>query len=599
MLRSILLFNRTQISKGDIVLKTVLAIIAYGKGEYDIDKIRTELKKRFGIVYTDDEVRSYVRKLLAKRLVSIDNDKYSLNDGSGKGSVVIEQIEKDTELLITNVINRVTKFSRQSISSDENRICRINIRRALAEYYQMYGYAFLNLKKEAKKEEKEESVSIAKKGLSDTLGKSLIGALGDLLNNPSESERKTLMEWAKAFVTMQIMNLDPHLRDFKTTKIKDKSFILDTDVLLNALTANARYSKPYREMIKALGSAGCKIIIPQNIIDEVKDHLDAADKRYNSDGSQWRDFTDELLEDKVANVFIEDYVKTLRVDERKRDMTFRVYLRNFYDKNEPSLLMSNIKKALGSREPEIIFLDNLDSELQKKLKEKVQEYTVNSIKGSRRTEDENERIAETDAALYLDILQRNKDHKGNDSPLSKKCYLLTKTQKVEKCAKELGIYEKNVVCDPSALITILQETGVLSNVEVDYINLFENPFLTFVAQEVWGEIKPLLDAGASIKHQDLERLRIDSDARIDRILTCNSQEEKIQEAKRLLERGYFLGNDIAKLAEEKKLAEDDSLKKDKEIERLKAELKRLKNREDSTHKLFAKKNKQKHGSRKR
>lgn len=39
--------------------------------------------------------------------------------------------------------------------------------------------------------------------------------------------------------------------------------------------------------------------------------------------------TDELLENKIANVFVEDYVKIIRSDEYKRDLPFETYISNF------------------------------------------------------------------------------------------------------------------------------------------------------------------------------------------------------------------------------------------------------------------------------
>lgn len=78
--------------------------------------------------------------------------------------------------------------------------------------------------------------------------------------------------------------------------------------------------------------------------------------------------------------------------------------------------------------------------------------------------------------MYLTIRQMNRDFKGNDKPLSQKAYLLTKSQKTISCAKELGIYDKNIICDPFALLSILQEMGMFAGHEFEIVNLFENPF---------------------------------------------------------------------------------------------------------------------------
>ena len=96
---------------------------------------------------------------------------------------------------------------------------------------------------------------------------------------------------------------------------------------------------------------------------------------------------------------------------------------------------------------------------------------------------------------------------------------------------------------------------------MDIINLFENPFLTYTAELIWTEVEPLLRAGAQLKYVEIHRLRIDVDARIDNILTCETFEEKVSEANRLKERGYLFASD---LVEAQKIIED----KDKQIAEL-------------------------------
>ncbi|MBQ5415252.1 MAG: hypothetical protein IIU22_03640, partial [Firmicutes bacterium] len=89
----------------------------------------------------------------------------------------------------------------------------------------------------------------------------------------------------------------------------------------------------------------------------------------------------------------------------------------------------------------------------------------------------------------------NKDDKDEEKPLSKRTYLLTSSDRTNKCAKELGIFQKDICCDPKALLAIMQETGGLNGGKIEIINLFDNPFLVFTANEVWKEVKPILDNG--------------------------------------------------------------------------------------------------------
>ena len=65
-----------------------------------------------------------------------------------------------------------------------------------------------------------DAVDVVRKGLPDNLGKALVGAIADALNEPTSQERDILEKWARAFVAMEVINLDPSLRNFKATKLK-------------------------------------------------------------------------------------------------------------------------------------------------------------------------------------------------------------------------------------------------------------------------------------------------------------------------------------------------------------------------------------------
>lgn len=74
--------------------------------------------------------------------------------------------------------------------------------------------------------------------------------------------------------------------------------------------------------------------------------------------------------------------------------------------------------------------------------------------------------------------------------------------------------------------------------------------MAYTANLIWDEVKPLLDRGAKLKYAEIHRLRIDVDANIDKILTCETLEERTNEAKRLSERGYIFANDLLKIQQE-------------------------------------------------
>ena len=543
MLKSILLFNSHKIknNKKDLLPMAIFSIIIYGGGEYTIENILEILRERFALDYTTKDILPHISQLIAQKyIVPIENNKYK--DCSSSGKDFFTNIESETEKLINGIIARITEIGHFDISGETPKVKK-NIRNALSIYFQLYGYSFWGLKQE-EDIDIPNAVDVARKGLSTKLGQALVGALADVINNPNKQEKEILEKWARAYVAMEVLNLDPSLRNFKLTKLCTKTFIIDTDVALNALTSKAKYSVIYREMIKSLNKANCTISIPSTVIDEIQDHINAAKKRYSYNGTQWPFIPDDVLETQDGNVFVEDYVKLLR--SGKKDLRFQTYIDNFSDDNNPQLLINKLKAVCGQN---LHIMDKdemvpINDEIKNALAEEIENLTIMSAKGVKRDSEKNAQIAETDALLYLTIQKLNRDGDGNNKPLSRKAYLLTTTRKTIECAKKLKIYDKNIICNPLALAPILQEIGLIENSKFDLINLFENPFLTYTAELLWPQVKPLLEAGAQLKYKEIHRLRIDVDANIDRILTCETLKEKVVEAQRLTERGYTFANDL-------------------------------------------------------
>lgn len=258
-------------------------------------------------------------------------------------------------------------------------------------------------------------------------------------------------------------------------------------------------------------------------------------------------------------------------------MQFQTYIENFSDPENPQLLIDKLKTVF-SHELRIMGEDEIEpinDNIKQKLADEIESKTMMSAKGSKRNSEKNAQIAETDALLYLTIQKLNRDERGNNKPLSQKAYLLTTTKKTIDCAKKLGIYDKNIICSPLALAPILQEIGLIEGAQINPINLFENPFLTYTAELIWPQVKPLLEAGAQLKYKDIHRLRIDVDANIDSILTCETLKDKAAEAQRLTERGYMFANDL--LSAQKAIEEKEAQILDKEnvIASLKEQISRL------------------------
>lgn len=585
MLRSVILYRRSvnKLNVDSLLEMTLLGIVQHN-GAATIQQITRTLNDRFNLDFTEEAIRPRLQSLKASGLILQNgNDSYSCREHDTEGKFYTELDEK-TRILTDGVIERMKKNKSLPVSGNIHRI-ENNIKSALSAYYHHYGYSFVGLKN-SRDYDVEDAEKAARKNLDKKMGDALVAALYGLLKDPTAEEKEVLELWARAFVTMEILNFDPSLRDFKLTKLKDKVFFIDTDVILHCLCSHSTYSAVYQEIFDHIRkNLGCRIIIPEIILPEIDSHAEAAVRMYINHSPGIKDWPDDLLEQVTQNVFIEDYVKRCRDDESYRDTAFKTHIHNIFDKNENLLLRMNLADIFGDN---IEYLpgdqmEDLNDEQKQKLAAKIKEITARQSKGMKRRDEDNEDIANRDARIYLTIDKRNKETvtKDPNNKFSHKNYLVTQGHKIRNCVESV-LHEADrysCICSPMALFSILQETGKLNGKPVDYINLFENPFLSFTAEKMKDQLQPLIDGNVDMKAISMNRLRIDVETTFDGLLTADSHDKAEREAAEIKIKGY---DDIADVVLERI---EDSRAVNAELQRSKEEIAELKRKLRNTGKV--------------
>lgn len=567
MLRSALLFNshKTSGGKRDMLLKSILSIIIEGNGKYTPSILYSIFRERFSSPIEDNDIENCLKELIREKIVDKENEtgKLSVKDGE-TGSAFFKNIEIKTENLITGIVSKAEKLLSSSINRKEKAID--NVKKALTMYYRMYGYSLNKIELQEKPQEQalKNSIDIATDGFDKRTGDALIIAIADTLQFPTSEESDILYLWAEAYISMHVMNIDPALRNFRAGILGKKTFVLDTDVVLNCIAKNAKYSHDYKIMINKLTEIGCTIIIPDEIISEVSDHFDAAKKQYQFEGDRLLEIPEENLESIGSNVFIEDWVKTVRY-ENKPDFTFWVYFDNMYNPQDPSYLNDTLEKTFGEKNMKNEIKAMVDPDTLNKLFEKIQSRTLQTPKAINRSDEKNEEISETDAFLYLAITEMNKDTNGK-ALLNRNAYLLTSSKRAIKSAREIGIYEKNVICEPKVMLAVLQEMGTIQPNSERIFNLFDNPFLAYTANLIWDKVEPLLQSGANLKYRDYRWLRKHYETNFDKLLASETYDEKVTEAKRLTNEGFLFTKEMVEANKSREQSDEENKKLKKELE---------------------------------
>lgn len=572
LLRSVLLFNSKKVNKSkDNILRMSILSLALNITPYKectIEYIIHCFKQQFGYELDRVAVEGHLKKLADMDLIQIgDNGVITVKDCSEHS--FFYNLEVSTNNLINNIYLRLT-YAVQVAKKLECQI-KTNIKNALVAYYNLFGHEFLGTQKVASRAKLPDVLSFVRANLSEQIGEMLILIIADVLANPTDEDKATLETWAKAYAITQVINLDPKLREYKRTMFKDKEFIVDTDVLLNCLTTYARYSDVYKSMISILRSCNCKFYIPQQVFQEVCDHAEAAIKRCSFYGEvSLREFTDLMLEGEDGNVFIEDYVKQVRHIPENSDMRFKYYISNIYDGEYSELLKENIKKIFGERvfDNKIAETD-VDADILADLTQKLYNMILQTRKGVFRDTEDNMRICQADALYYLYISKYNKSSGSDMLSGARKIYLLTRSTRTVRGALDMKIYENNIICNPIELIPILDEIGLWQGDSIDYINLFENPFLVYAAQKVWKDVEPIIkEDGLRLKFADLNKLRLDANVNLHKMLTADTSEERERYADEYAEMDYEVARVFRDLLKENKALKEENVKKNEVIKDL-------------------------------
>lgn len=598
MIKTCLLFDEKKKNKREYFFqKRLLAALFCGKFD-SIDKAMSYLAKEMpSYAFDKMQVKAALEHLKADGLVVLsENGSVCLTDNAKKkGDKSAETQCIEYEQLIDDILRDVE--SNETTISNRQQL-RQNIKNCLEYYIQTSCYSFFELEDKVSVYNNETLIQQASSNLpqNDRLVNQVLLSIGSVIAQPSDSQRKTLETMAQVQITMRLMGVDPMLQNFKRTLIAGKVFVLDTDVVLYLITDHGERSRMYKSLLQQLLGCGCEIYIPQELVKEVYNHAEAAKKRFLHVDPVISNNIWKWAEYEIHNVLVESYY--YQKIELNKDTTWENFIGNYISPEigipftedvlkEEIVKHQNIhfgKFPLGydiyeSTRPE-------DIQMREELCQKALNATMHTEKAEYRNEDKNNSIAKTDTKLFLNVKRLNEmenERNGNtvsyNKFLDQKYYVLTNTFRIYACARDINIYDRPF-CSPSALMAFMVEAGILDRENVNVLNLFDNPFLSYIAEQSWDDICKMTQAGIDFKGKNIVRLRYDLKGHLNTLLTAIPGTDAYSEVVGgVKQKGYNFNKQIEHAIElEKQNAEKAKLIEDmqKQIENLKAE-KRLDN----------------------
>lgn len=513
LLRSSLAFGVNKELQGSRsqFLSQVISSLIMAEGPMTATDICNLFKDRFGKLITKETVNSHLDRLTNKKKFlkrNRETGKFEINSATqltidSEYSDLLEQ----TSNLINEIVEQTKRLNQGKLISDKTKI-KEKIKDALTYFFRLFGLYILG--SEDNNLDKDSFIRKLREDLDVNEADALILALSKTIDEQVQNKNGILKKWAKAYVFTQIAQLDPTLNSFELTQFKKKSFVLDTEVVLHCLVNNTKFSKEYKQLVDTLLKCQCSVYVPPVILKEVVRHVKTSKNSSYYFKSPMGNVPEDILLSSIANVFVEDYYNS-----KKQYASFDVYYGNYFDEESPEELIKqllvdkfkNIKfecKEVDKKDDyQIADNDTIDRYI-----EDIYFETRNTAKGSRRTENDNRAIAETDAYIYLGIAEllnskkisaeRNKDILKND------LYFVTTSNRADKCARKYQL--QNEVCtNPNVLIGILSTIGQFDDSRT--LQLFDNPFLINAAKETWEDVHNAIEFGLNLKGANVYQLK--------------------------------------------------------------------------------------------
>ncbi len=534
MIKSTLLFSlspklKDNSQKKSLFDKSILALISIHQDGLSKEDIVDEFHMEFGRILDESQVRASLERLKKDSLINSIEGKY-IASKSTKSEMMegVSHMEQSTNALISDIITRARELAEGiPLSEGEEGLMWNNIQKTLNLFLKYYGQDLAVCEDSIVPGmvRQKELVKLLTDGLQPDLGECLVYGLGEILSKPNNEQFQTILLWARAYIGTQLMRLDPMLAGFQKKTFTDKIYILDTDFVLNCLVEYGTYSDIYSILLKELLNNGCKVYIPRSVVEEVVVHASFARRNYNYFRNSFTSIDEVLVYEELSNVFVIDYyIKNLRNDQDYSIESFLNYMQNVYEPEDSydfmiEVMETRLPKGIIIGDDEFVCNVDINESDCDALTQLVYIETLKTPKAAYRTDEENWRIAKTDAELYLMAKDLNKSiPETNKKILSGNAYLVTNSSRALRCAKELQLYS-SVVSRPKVLVALLSEIGLFDSSNKAIINLLGNPFLAEAVNQNWSGIKSLIDAGVDLRGKELPRLKRELKKEIHSLMT--------------------------------------------------------------------------------
>ncbi len=514
-----------------------LVMVALAEEEskgFSIEEVLAVLAKQFPmVIVTADQTRAAIERLARFGKVKLSAaGKVTLTlDGRMTVVAAISRAEDTVGILVGDIVGKAIAATESTLSEEEEQRLRKNARSLLVQYFRIFGVEITARVLEGGPKgplflrKIPELIKVAGRQVASPLGELLIAATAEIIQNPTEEQARALADWARAFVGSALLNVDPLLRQLHKIELSKRVFVLDTDVVLDIIVTDSPRNESLKKSIGSILGLGARVIVPTAVLAECADHAGRSVHTYAYFGAGLLGMDSIMIESKVYNAFVAGYAFARLYGRIGRGTDFRTYLDNYYEKSDPLAYMAQVAKMALPDGVEILPTEDalgveIDTALRDRFYPVMLRFASHSRKAQYRSPEETEMLALADSTLAASVLQHcSSGTKPEDrSPLAGRCYILTNSARYLRACEELKI-EEAISVRPQHLISIIELISGNALDDLNFVRLFENPFLVAAVDQVWDSAQVLLSDGLSLIGKTLPRLRWDFSKKLHKEIT--------------------------------------------------------------------------------
>lgn len=506
--------------RGRIYDNLVMAVLnaAYPK-EINVDEIYTSIVQIVpDKAYIKDKLSASLDRLEKAKRIAHSANKFRSEDKARqqleiKSNVLLEKFG----VLVDDIVKLAEDNHPGAIDDDTRRRARRNICKALVSFFKAFGteitsqYASNTKSYPVFKNSAKLIADDCSYQIGDKLGGLLFYSIGEVLAAPSDDQIDVIHGLVLANVTNALMVLDPNLKEFQSTRFCNKTFILDTDFLINCIIPDLDTFQLSTQLLKDLLALRATVVIPDSSIDEAVLHAKYSIRTYNYFGSGLLGLPETVAREKINNAFVRGYYLARTNGRISSASTFPDYLLNYFDIKKPIAFMREVLKTyipdgVSYKELSEIIVDDVSEDEYQKVFETMLKLTSGSKKAEYRGGEENKAYAEVDTALFLATYHRN-SIATKDTILGGSHYIITDSGRYRAASFELD-YKDTISTRPQSLISILATLGISSVSKADIVKTLENPILMRAVEEQWDDIGKLIKLNFDLSGLTLPRLLV-------------------------------------------------------------------------------------------